>query len=215
MRREWTVFILCIILFSTCSKGKTYIVVETEFGDMKFELYDSTPKHKKNMIKLVKEGFYTDLLFHRIIKGFMVQGGDPDSKTAGPDAVLGGGDLPYTIEQEIGAPHFKGVLAAARTGDQANPLKASSATQFYIVQGTPQNDASLGNVEHSKGIKYLPAQIEKYKSIGGTPQLDMEYTVFGEIVEGMDIIDILASVPTRQYDRPAKDIKFSVRLSKN
>ena len=165
----------------SCSDGNTYVIIETEYGDMKVELYNSTPKHKENFVKLVKEGFYEDLLFHRVIKDFMIQGGDPQSKGAPIDMPLGGGGPGYQVDHEIGAPHFKGTLAAARTGDGINPQKRSSGSQFYIVQGTPLSDAQLDNWERRKGFKYNDAQRDKYKTLGGRPDLDAEYTVFGEV----------------------------------
>lgn len=202
--------IVCICFLASCSDGKTYVTIETEFGNMKVELYDSTPKHKENFIKLVNEGFYKDLLFHRVISGFMVQGGDPNSRDAPQGTPLGSGGPGYTIEAEIGSPHYKGTLAAARQGDNVNPEKKSSGSQFYLVQGTVQTDGELDQYERAKGFKYNAAQREKYKTIGGTPALDMGYTVFGEVVEGMDIVDKIAAVPTGAGDRPIKDVKMNI-----
>jgi len=179
---------------------------------MKVELYDSTPIHKENFIKLAKEGFYDDLLFHRVIKGFMIQGGDPKSRGAEPSARLGGGGPGYTIEAEIGSPHFKGTLAAARTGNASNPEKRSSGSQFYVVQGSPQSEAQLASTAKRKGITYTDSQRKKYAEVGGRPDLDMEYTVFGEVVEGMDVIDKLAAVETAPGDRPLKDVKMKIRI---
>ncbi|NNF32795.1 MAG: peptidylprolyl isomerase [Saprospiraceae bacterium] len=204
---------LMAILFNACSSGPTYVVIETEFGDMKAELYDSTPKHKENFIKLVKEGFYDDLLFHRVMSGFMAQGGDPQSKGAAPGVQLGAGSPGYTLEAEIGAPHFKGALAAARQGDAFNPEKRSNGSQFYVVQGTPQSDAQINSWEKRKGIQYNEAQKEKYRTIGGRPDLDLEYTVFGEVVEGIEVIDKLCSVQTDPRNRPVQDIKMKVRIA--
>lgn len=216
-----TKYISTAILFSvmifvavSCNNGnsKKQVKVETEFGDMIFELYDSTPLHRDNFVKLANEGFYNDLLFHRIINGFMVQGGDPNSKDALPEARLGGGGPGYKIDAEIGAPHFKGTLAAARQGGSTNPEKRSSGSQFYIVQGKPVSDAELNANERSKKITYSDAQRAKYKDIGGTPMLDMDYTVFGEIVSGIEIIDKLASVRTAPGDRPVEDVKMKVSI---
>lgn len=206
----------CIAVLMACDSGesKKQIKVETQFGDMIFELYNSTPKHRDNMIKLANEGYYNDLLFHRVIKGFMVQGGDPDSRDAAPEQRLGTGGPGYKVDAEIGAPHFKGTLAAARQGGPVNPEKQSSGSQFYIVQGRVVSDQELNAHESSKGITYSDAQRAKYKEIGGTPMLDMEYTVFGEIVTGMDVIDKIAAVQTAPGDRPVSDVKMKVSVVK-
>lgn len=196
----------------SCSSGnnKQFVIIETDMGDMKVELYNSTPKHRDNFIKLVKENFYDDLLFHRVIQGFMVQGGDPNSRNATPEARLGGGGPGYLLDAEIGAPHFKGTLAAART---SNPEKRSSGSQFYLVQGKPISAASLQAQGQRKGIQYNEAQIAKYENLGGAPALDNEYTVFGEVVEGLEVIDKLAAVPTQPGDRPVDDLKMKIRLA--
>ena len=180
---------------------------------MKAELYDSTPLHKENMIKLVKEAFYDDLLFLRIISGFMIQGGDPDSKGSPAGARLGSGGPGYQIDAEIGAPHFKGTLAAARTGGASNPEKRSSGSQFYIVHGKPLSDNELNSFEQRGGFKYNESQRAKYKEVGGAPFLDNDYTVFGEVVEGMDVIDKIAAVQKDASDRPLSDVKMKITLS--
>lgn len=203
--------LLSLFAFSSCnnSGGKTLALIETSMGDITVELYDSTPGHKANFIKLANEGYYDGLLFHRVMQGFMIQGGDPNSKTAEPGARLGSGGPGYTIPAEIGAPHFKGTLAAART---SNPEKRSSGSQFYLTQGTPQTDASLDQLEKAKGITYSPAQREKYKQLGGAPGLDMDYTVYGEIVKGLDVVDKIAAVPCDQSDRPIDNVTMKVRM---
>lgn len=206
--------LFALAIFSSCSgDGKTYVIIETEFGEMKAELYDETPIHKENFVKLTKEGFYDGTLFHRIIKGFMIQGGDPQSKGAAPGARLGGGGPGYMLDAEIGAPHFKGTLAAARTGGPANPDKKSSGSQFYIVHGSPIGDAQLNNQEAKFNFKYNEAQRTKYKEIGGTPGLDMDYTVFGELVDGFDVLEKIAAVQKDGSDRPVKDVPMSVRMA--
>ncbi|MEM9545802.1 MAG: peptidylprolyl isomerase [Bacteroidota bacterium] len=211
MKIRHLAFILIAGLMVSChSGGPTYVTIKTEFGDMKVELYDSTPKHKENFLKLIDEGFYKDLLFHRVIQGFMVQGGDPNSKDAGPNAQLGSGGPGYKIDAEIGLPHFKGTLAAARQGGPINPKKQSSGSQFYLVQGRVQTDAQLNQFEQRGGFKYNEAQRNKYKTIGGTPALDNDYTVFGEVVEGLDVIDKIAAVQTGNADRPVKDVKMDI-----
>ena len=214
MKKQFTFYLVALALImsiSSCDTGEkfTYAMVETEMGNMKLKLYNDTPRHRDNFIKLAKEGFYDDLLFHRIISGFMLQGGDPDSKGAAPDKRLGGGGLGYTIEHEIGRPHIKGALAAART---SNPEKRSSSCQFYIVQGRKQSDGQLDQFQSQKGITYSEEQRKLYKEIGGTPMLDMEYTVYGEVVEGMDVIDKICAVQTAPGDRPIEDVKMKVRI---
>ncbi|RMG81730.1 MAG: peptidylprolyl isomerase, partial [Bacteroidetes bacterium] len=181
----------------------TYLEIETSHGTFKVMLYNSTPKHKENFIKLANEGFYEGTLFHRVMKNFMIQGGDPDSKTAVPGQRLGMGGPGYKIDAEIGAPHLRGALAAARDG---NPDMKSSGSQFYVVQGKKWSDQQLDQVEKQKGLKYNPEQRKLYKEIGGAPFLDGEYTVFGEVVEGMEVVDKIAEEPVDQFNRPLKDV---------
>lgn len=208
---KYFALILGVFFMMSCnSDSKTYVTIKTKFGDMKVELYDSTPKHKENFLKLVKDGFYEDLLFHRVMPEFMVQGGDPGSRTAAKGARLGTGGPGYTIDAEIGAPHFKGTLAAARQPDNINPQKKSSGSQFYLVHGSIQADGQLDRYERSKGFKYNQAQRDKYKTIGGTPALDNDYTVFGEVVEGLEVIDKIAGETTDEYDRPFEDIRMDI-----
>ena len=210
MIKKILLFIAIISIMGSCGEAVRKIQVQTEYGNMTFELYNSTPQHRDNIVKLVEEGFYDDLLFHRVIRGFMIQGGDPQSKTASPTQRLGSGGPGYTIPAEIGAPHFKGTLAAARTPDAANPQRQSSGSQFYIVQGRQYGADELNRLAQAKGIQYSEVQIAKYQDIGGTPQLDMDYTVYGEITEGMDVIDKIASVQTQPGDRPVQDVKMKV-----
>ena len=200
----------------TNEKTTTKVIIKTTYGDIKVRLYDETPLHRDNFIKLVKEGFYNDLLFHRVIQGFMIQGGDPTSKNAQPGQQLGSGGPGYTIPAEMDSNlfHKKGVLSAARMGDNVNPTKASSGSQFYIVQGKTYTDNELNMMESRGGIKYTPEQREAYKTIGGTPFLDGAYTVFGEVVEGLDVIDKIAAVKTLPGDRPETDVKFTIEISK-
>ncbi|GAA4782466.1 hypothetical protein GCM10023231_07660 [Olivibacter ginsenosidimutans] len=166
-------------------------------------LYNKTPQHRDNFLKLIKEGTYNGTLFHRVIKDFMIQGGDPESKHAASGALLGEGDLPYKIPAEFNDSlfHKKGALAAARDN---NPEKASSATQFYLVQGKKYTSKELDRLEELKleGRKIPPYQREVYENLGGTPFLDQQYTVFGEVVKGIDLIDSIASLPTDSNDRP-------------
>ncbi len=181
--------------------------IETNMGTMVVLLYDKTPLHKANFIKLTKEHYFDSLLFHRVIKGFMIQGGDPDSKHAKPKVMLGNGGPSYTIPAEFDTSiiHKKGVLAAARDG---NPQKASSGSQFYIVQGKTYNDGELDAMEVRTGRKYSPAQRNLYKTIGGTPFLDMGYTVFGELISGFDVLDKIAAMPCDASDRPLGDVRI-------
>ncbi len=196
-----------MILFS-CKKDDTLVIVETEYGVIKMKLYDSTPKHRDNFIKLIKEGYYDDLLFHRVIKNFVIQGGDPDSKNATAESLLGNGGPDYTIPSEIEALHYRGALAAARKGDAENPDRASSGSQFYIVQGglLKEEDIKL------TGNTYTQEQINQYLKVGGTPDLDGKYTVFGEVVEGMEIVDSIANVQVGVASRPLKDIKMKIKI---
>jgi len=199
------------LLFSACDSRKK-VIIETEYGNMTAVLYDETPQHRDNFIKLAKEGFYDDLLFHRIIKGFMIQGGDPDSKGAAPGQRLGMGGPGYTIPAEFVDQHIhlKGALAAARTGGPSNPEKASSGSQFYIVEGRPVQAAMLDGA--FAGKNYTDEQKQAYQTIGGTPQLDRDYTVFGMVIEGLDVIDKIVAVQTAPGDRPIQDVKMKVRL---
>jgi len=191
--------------------------METTMGTMTIQLYDDTPKHRDNFIKLAEEGFYDGLIFHRVINGFMIQGGDPKSKNPKPNASYGSGGPGYQIPAEFDAKHvhIKGALAAARTGGAGNPKKKSSGSQFYIVQGKTMSEAQLNQLETQKGIKYTDEQRAAYTEQGGTPFLDMEYTVYGQVVKGLDIIDSIASVATSKSDRPTKDVIIkSVRVIK-
>jgi peptidylprolyl isomerase len=235
--------------------------IETNYGDIVVKLYEDTPLHRDNFIKLAADGTYDGVLFHRVINGFMIQAGDPESKNAPKDANLGNGDVGYTIPAEFVYPkhfHKKGALAAARQGDQVNPAKASSGCQFYIVEGQVYHDVStieegikqkammqlfskkvserqdeimaiqqasdmekleelqnelIAEVEkeiEESGVSYTltDEQREAYTTIGGTPHLDGDYTVFGEVIEGLDVVDKISEVATNQMDRPVEDVKI-------
>lgn len=255
------------------ASGMTNVKVKmkTNKGDVKIQLYDETPLHRDNFIKLVNDGFYEGLLFHRVIKEFMIQGGDPDSKGAAPNVQLGGGGPGYTIPNEIqaGLYHKKGALCAARQGDNVNPEKRSSGSQFYIVTGKVTSEAQLNSIvqnankqnedmmygkflqdpanieyinrytecqklyqtgdpanqqkaekdfaelmeeikplasENYEPFKYTEEQIKTYTTVGGTPFLDNNYTVFGEVIEGLDIVDVIGTVKTAPGDRPVEDV---------
>jgi len=196
-----------------------YVLLSTEFGDMEIGLYDNTPEHRDNFLKLADEGFYNDLLFHRVIKDFMVQGGDPNSRGATSDTRLGSGGPGYTLPAEFNAGliHKKGALSAARTGGPGNPEKRSSGSQFYVVQGKTLSEGELSGIERrvqgvSPGFTYSPEQKEIYKTIGGAAFLDMDYTVFGEVVKGLDVIDKIAAVKTAPGDRPVNDVKMQITV---
>lgn len=201
---------------------KRDVEMVTNYGTMIIRLSDSTPMHRDNFLKLVKQHYYDSILFHRVINHFMIQAGDPESKRAEAGKKLGNGGPDYTVPAEFKSTifHKKGVIAAARTGDDENPKKASSGSQFYIVQGRVFTDISLDSVEtfRLKGRKLPVEHRAVYKTIGGTPHLDQGYTVFGELVKGLDILDSIAAVATsgRQGgDRPLKDVRIiSARLIK-
>lgn len=264
-------FILMLFIGFSCSNAGTekeaIVLIKTEFGDIKLKLYNETPEHKKNFLKLAEEGFYDGLLFHRVIENFMVQGGDPDSKEAEAGKRLGGGSPGYTIPAEFVPKYYhkKGALAAARTGGPSNPEKRSSGSQFYIVQGKTFTNGALDTLEMrlnsraknalmkeryaaaeeelnafrnnndrdgfnlkiaeiraevdsiyetKPGIEFTAEQRSDYSTIGGYPMLDGEYTVFGEVVEGLDVLDKLAAVETDQYNRPLSDAKMEVSVVK-
>ncbi|TCS89877.1 peptidyl-prolyl cis-trans isomerase B (cyclophilin B) [Anseongella ginsenosidimutans] len=190
-----------------------YIELSTSYGSSIIRLYDETPLHRDNMLKLVRDGFYDSLLFHRVIENFMIQGGDPNSKDAAPGERLGEGEAPgprIPAEFRDSLFHKKGVLAAARDN---NPEKASSNCQFYIVQGQVFTDEQLDMLEQTRleGREIPQWQREVYKTIGGTPHLDQTYTVFGEVVQGLAMIDTIAAVETDSFDRPEKDVKMTIR----
>ena len=233
---------------------ETLVKIETTAGDIKVKLYNETPKHRDNFIKLVKDGVYEGTLFHRVIKDFMIQAGDPDSKNAPKGKMLGAGDVGYTVPAEFVYPkyfHKKGALSAARQGDEVNPKIESSGCQFYIVTGKVFNDSTLLNMEQQKNqnkvteafnalaqkhmkeiykmrkanlqdgliqgeaeaakqpvFHFTAEQIKAYTTVGGTPHLDGEYTVFGEVVEGMDIVDKIQQVQPDRSDRPEEDVKI-------
>jgi cyclophilin family peptidyl-prolyl cis-trans isomerase len=244
------------------------VMISSDLGDIKVRLYNETPLHRDNFLKLAGEGFFDDVLFHRVINHFMIQGGDPDSKGAAPGIQLGRGGPDYTVPAEFvpGLFHKKGALAAARQGDQANPLKASSGSQFYIVQGKVWRSGELDTVEMkmngnirqalfksvltpfqeelnkyrqenneaafnkkvaeiqvrvdslyslSPKFTFSDSQRQTYMTMGGYPMLDGAYTVFGEVVEGLDVLDKIAAVKTDQFDRPVQDIKMNLKIIKN
>lgn len=190
------------------------VEITTPYGKMVVSLSDKTPGHRDNFIKLVEEGFYNDLLFHRVIDGFMVQGGDPTSRGAGKQAMLGSGGPGYQIPAEFNQElaHVKGALAAARTGDAGNPERKSSGSQFYIVSGRPVEERDLDGMQVRKGITYSSETRKAYLENGGVPFLDADYTVFGQVVEGLDVIDAIAKAATDGRDRPIEDVTMQIRV---
>ena len=264
-RFAFALFFTCIILTGCAQKTDQVVTISTKYGDMVAILYDETPKHKANFIKLANEHYYDSLLFHRIIEGFMIQGGDPESKKAKPGQRLGNGGPGYTVDAEFNPKFFheKGALSAARLGDQVNPTKASSGSQFYIVQGKTLSENEIRIDQQKFGMalqqffqkpenkpyydsiaklyqsgdakayeeyivslkpvveKQLGASVEKdispeivkaYTTIGGTPSLDGQYTVFGKVIKGLDVIDKIAGQPKDPADRPNEDLRRKVTV---
>jgi cyclophilin family peptidyl-prolyl cis-trans isomerase len=204
---------LLLVSFKAKEKRST-ITITTDYGIMKIMLYNETPLHTNNMLEKVRAHFYDSLMFHRIIKQFMIQGGDPESKHAVAGAMLGSGSAPggrVPAEFNVNLIHKKGVLAMARDN---NPEKASSNCQFYIVVGKKYTDDEINATEKRNGIKYTAEQREIYKTIGGTPQLDQGYTVFGEVYEGLNVLDSIVNVPTGPNDRPMKDVRMTITEGK-
>ncbi|MCE2962705.1 MAG: peptidylprolyl isomerase [Chitinophagales bacterium] len=206
--------VFIVLFFSLHAKAQTYIAkIKTTEGNITVMLYDSTPKHRDNFIKLCNEKFYDSLLFHRVIKGFVAQGGDPVSKKCSDTFTLGDGDLGYTIPAEFVPSYFhkRGAFAQARDD---RPDMASSACQFYIVQGKIAND-SIMNKAFSRNKYKQPAHHEKlYRTIGGIPHLDMRYTVYGEVISGMNVVDKICSLPTNGKDRPLRNVRIKTIIIK-
>ncbi|MBR5056888.1 MAG: peptidylprolyl isomerase [Bacteroidales bacterium] len=206
-----------LVLPLSCQKEQL-VVMETTAGTIVLKLYNETPLHRDNFRSLVAEGAYDSLLFHRVIENFMIQAGDPDSKYAKRGQLLGEGDRNYTVPAEFrldkGIFHRRGVLAAAREGDDVNPEQRSSAMQFYIVWGKIFDDEGLDKVqerldERTGGrVKLTPKMREVYKTVGGTPHLDGQYTVFGEVVEGLDVVEAIQKVSADESDRPLRDVRI-------
>ncbi len=211
---------LALMAATDAGDDRKQVRIETSLGTMVVELFDETPEHRDNFLKLVKEGFYQDLLWHRVISGFMAQGGDPQSRGAEAGMRLGSGGPGYTIPAEIDPQfiHVKGALAAARQGDQVNPARRSSGSQFYIVQGRDVSAQMLQGVVNSRRksssepFSYTPDQIAAYQELGGTPHLDMQYTVFGRVIEGLDVLDAICAAQVAQSSRPLEDITMQMTI---
>jgi len=214
--KKYVLLLSLIACFTITNAKNRKVKIATSKGTIIVLLSDKTPKHRDNFIKLVKQKFYDSILFHRVIKDFMIQGGDPDSKKSETGKRYGSGGLNYKIPAEFDTSlfHKRGVLAAARDN---NPEKASSSCQFYIVQGKLFTDSTLDDVRQKQmGGRIIPAyQREVYKTIGGTPHLDQNYTIFGIVVKGMDVVDKIAGAERDQYNRPKEDIRIlKMRLKK-
>jgi peptidyl-prolyl cis-trans isomerase B (cyclophilin B) len=199
------VFILGI---SVSGFGQQFISMETTKGEVIFKLYNETPKHKANFLKLIEKNFFDSLMFHRVMKDFMVQTGDPQSRNASRYKQLGGGGPGYNIDAEIDNRfiHKRGALAAARDPDDINPKRRSSGSQFYIVQGRRYPRKYMPKFEEKRGKKYTEEELITYESLGGTPHLDGQYTVFGEVVKGLDVVKEISEQPTNRVNRPLKDV---------
>ena len=211
-----TLLALALMVCSANAQTSTSeVLLETTAGNIRIALFDETPQHRDNFLKLVKEHVYDSLLFHRVIKDFMIQGGDLHSKHAQPGQRLGSGDYNYTVEAEFRLPkifHRRGMVAMAREGDRVNPERRSSACQFYIVWGRVYNDARLMKVQErldtTAHVQLTPEMQEVYKTVGGIPHLDGQYTVFGEVVEGLDVVDRIQQSATDPNDRPLENIRI-------
>ena len=202
---------------SAMAQDRAEVEFQTTEGNIRIALFNETPQHRDNFMKLVRMEFYDSLLFHRVIKDFMIQGGDLHSKHAAPGKMLGEGELDYTIEPEFRLPqiyHRRGVIASARESDRVNPERRSGAAQFYIVWGKVYDDKRLAKVQErldsatNGQVKLTPEMIETYKTVGGTPHLDGQYTVFGEVTQGLDIVERIMQVETDKNDRPLNDVRI-------
>lgn len=204
----------CVAAAFVSAAGRKAVVLQTTAGDIRIELYDETPAHRDNFLKLVRSHFYDSLLFHRVVRNFVVQAGDPDSKQAEPGRMLGAGTLPYRLPAEVRLPalyHKRGAVAMAREADEANPRRESDACQFYIVWGKRHSTAVV-EAERERidtiggGARMSDEMFETYRKVGGLPQLDGLYTVFGEVTMGMDVVEKMLDAETDDYDRPLYDI---------
>ena len=209
--------LMLLVCGSAMAQDRAEVEFQTTEGNIRIALFNETPQHRDNFMKLVRMEFYDSLLFHRVIKDFMIQGGDLHSKHAAPGKLLGEGELDYTIEPEFRLPqiyHRRGVIASARESDRVNPERLSGAAQFYIVWGKIYDDKRLAKVQErldsatNGQVKLTPEMIETYKTVGGTPHLDGQYTVFGEVTQGLDIVERIMQAETDKNDRPLKDVRI-------
>lgn len=205
-------FLLFISLSSAIVSlsAQNKVLIETTAGNITVKLYDETPGHKQNFLSLVARSYYDSTIFHRVIKNFMIQGGDPESRTASSNKVFSDGGPGYTLPAEINEQfiHKKGALAAARQPDNTNASRRSSGSQFYIVQGSIYPRAYLDKANKDKKVPYTEAQKKVYETVGGTPHLDGGYTIFGEVIAGLDVVDKIAQVETDRRDRPKQDVRI-------
>lgn len=219
IRRLFSILLLTLAAQAAQAQagGRAEVLLETTEGDIRIALANETPLHRDNFLKLVNEHFYDSLLFHRVIRNFMIQAGDPKSRTARPGEELGGGDKPYTLPAELCIPqlyHRRGMVAMAREGDDTNPERRSSTCQFYIVWGKTFSSKDLEYIQlrldSATGgtAKMTPEMIQAYRKTGGTPHLDGQYTVFGEVTEGLDVVEKIQKAYTDDYDRPVDDIRI-------
>ncbi|RXK59866.1 peptidylprolyl isomerase [Lacibacter luteus] len=206
---KYFLFVFCLLLLFTADARNRKVKIITSKGTIIVKLSNKTPLHRNNFVKLVKQGFYNGILFHRVIKDFMIQAGDDSTKQSVPGKRYGNGGLSYKIPAEFDSSlfHKRGVLAAARDN---NPEKASSGSHFYIVQGKKFTDSTLNDVEVKRmGGRKIPERYRTvYKTIGGAPHLDQNYTVFGEVVKGLNVVDTIAQMERDQYDRPKEDVRI-------
>lgn len=197
--------------YACAEEGPAAARIETPYGNIYVELSDSTPLHRDNFLQLAREGFYDSLLLHRVVPGYIIQGGDPDSRHAAPSDFLGDGSPGHTVPAEIGLPHYRGALAAARLGDGVNPTRESNGSQFYIVVGQTYTPELLDRIAEQTPATFSDEQRAVYRREGGAPQLDSAYTVFGHVTAGMAVVDGIAGVPRRRSDgRPRADIPMRV-----
>ncbi len=208
--------LMFFLLAMSCNREKPCTVeVTTNKGEFTIRLYDETEKYRKNFVSLVEDGFYDSLLIHRVIPDVIIQGGDPDSKNAVPGKFLGRGNVEYTIDPDFRYVHTYGAVSGARTPEEVNPQKKSSGSQFFIVMGHPVTDQDLDEIEKEKGFRYTPEQRRLYKLVGGIPQFDQEYSVFGEVVEGMDVVKQISRIQRDANDRPAEDVRMYMKIAEN
>ncbi len=211
MSRRLTALLLAACLAcSACRPREPRVRIRTDMGTIELRLFDHTPRHRDNFLKLAREGFYDSLLIHRVVRDFMIQSGDPDSRNAAPRALLGAGGPGYDIPAEIRSPALRGALAAARWPDHRNPARLSNGSQFFIVQGRPLTDSLLDVCEQRLRTRIPPADRAAYLARGGAPELHGQYTVFGEVVAGLEVLDKIAAVPRDANDRPLHDLRTRV-----
>jgi len=209
-------WVSAFLLLLGCSQSEIQLIdVTTSQGDLTIRLYDETDKYRKNFVKLVQENFYDSLLIHRILPDVLIQGGDPESRNAPAGKFLGRGNLDYTLPPDFRYVHTYGAVSGARLPDEVNPGKESSASQFFIVIGRPVTDEQLDQIEKEKGFTYTPEQRRLYKLVGGIPQFDKAYSVFGEVTQGMEIVKKISRMERDANDRPVEDVRLFMKAQEN